>query len=132
MVGVSAENRELAHVAGGDEVDVDIELDTQPRELTLPSDFSAALDRQPDAKRLFDTLSYSRQQALVLPIIQAKTPETRQRRVDKGLLALQESRAQWEIASPAVDLRAHFGGRGQAVQEPEHNLCSTSAERLRL
>ncbi len=31
MVGVSAENREQAHVAGGDEVDVDIELDTQPR-----------------------------------------------------------------------------------------------------
>lgn len=94
MVGVSAENRELAHVAGGDEVDVDIELDTQPRELTLPPDFSAALDGQPDARRLFDTLSYSRQQARVLPIIQAKTPETRKRRVDKALLALQESRAQ--------------------------------------
>ena len=29
MVGVSAENRENANVAGGDEVDVDIELDTQ-------------------------------------------------------------------------------------------------------
>jgi hypothetical protein len=36
MVGANAENREKAHVTGGDEVDVDIELDTQPRELTLP------------------------------------------------------------------------------------------------
>jgi hypothetical protein len=94
MVGVSAENREKAHVAGGDEVDVDIELDSQPRELTLPPDFSEALDRLPDAKRFFDTLSFSRQQALVLPINQAKTPETRQRRIDKALMALRQGRAQ--------------------------------------
>ena len=90
MVGVSAEHRENAHVAGGDEVDVDIELDTDPRELTLPPDFSEALDRQPDAKRLFATLSHSRQQALVLPISQAKTPETRQRNIEKALAALRE------------------------------------------
>src|SRR5207342_119498 len=62
MVGVSAENREQAHVAGGDEVDVDIELDTEPRTLPLPPDFIDALDRQHDARRVFDNLSYSRQQ----------------------------------------------------------------------
>jgi hypothetical protein len=93
MVGVSAENREKANVAGGDEVDVDIELDSQPRELTLPPDFSAALDREPEARRFFDTLSHSRQQALVVPIDQAKTTETRQRRLDKALSALREGRA---------------------------------------
>jgi uncharacterized protein YdeI (YjbR/CyaY-like superfamily) len=37
-------------------------------------------------------LSYSRQQALVLPIIQARTPETRQRRIDKALTVLRETR----------------------------------------
>jgi hypothetical protein len=94
MVGVSAENREKAQVAGGDEVDVDIELDTQPRELTLPPDFSVILDREPAARRFFDSLSRSRQQALVLPVVQAKTPETRQRRIDKALMALREGRAQ--------------------------------------
>jgi hypothetical protein len=94
MVGVSAENREKARVAGGDEVDVDIELDTQPRELSLPPDFREVLDREPAAKRFFDTLSYSRQQALVQPIDQAKTPETRQRRLDKALTAVREGRAQ--------------------------------------
>src|SRR3979409_1459476 len=83
MVGVSAENREKARVAGGDEVDVDIELDTEPRELSMPPDFSAALNGEPEAKRFFETLSYSRRQALVLPIDQAKTPDTRQRRIDK-------------------------------------------------
>jgi hypothetical protein len=94
MVGVSAEHREHAHVAGGDEVDVDIELDTQPRELTLPDDFAQDLDREPEAKRFFATLSFSRKQALVLPIDQARTPETRQRRIEKALAALRESRAQ--------------------------------------
>ena len=92
MVGVSAEHREQAKVAGGDAVDVDIELDTQPRVLTLPADFAQVLDREPDAKRLFDTLSYSRKQALVLPIDQAKTPETRQRRIEKALTILREGR----------------------------------------
>jgi Bacteriocin-protection, YdeI or OmpD-Associated/Domain of unknown function (DUF1905) len=94
MVGVSADHREHAHVAGGDEVDVDIELDTQPRELTLPDDFAQDLDREPEAKRFFATLSFSRKQALVLPIDQARTPETRQRRIEKALAALRESRAQ--------------------------------------
>ena len=36
MVGVNAENREKAKVAGGEEVDVDIELDTEPREVAVP------------------------------------------------------------------------------------------------
>src|SRR5882672_11345273 len=40
MVGVNAENREKAKVAGGEEVDVDIDLDTEPREVTLPVDFA--------------------------------------------------------------------------------------------
>ncbi len=88
MVGVNAEHREKTGVGGGDQVDVDIELDTQPRELPLPLDFKDALDRDTAATRTFASLSFSRKQALVLPIDQAKTPETRQRRIDKALEAL--------------------------------------------
>jgi len=51
MVGVSAENRAAAGVAGGDEVDVDIELDTAPREVTVPADFATALEAEPVARR---------------------------------------------------------------------------------
>jgi uncharacterized protein DUF1905 len=50
MVGVNAKNRTSAGVAGGDEVDVEIELDTAPREVTVPDDFAAALDAKPEAR----------------------------------------------------------------------------------
>ena len=73
-------------------MDVDIELDTQPRELALPPDFSNFLDRHPEARQVFDRLSHSRQQALVLPIEQAKAPETRQRRLEKAFEALRQDR----------------------------------------
>ena len=56
-VGVSAENREAAGVAGGDTVDVDIELDSAPRELTAPADFARALKKDAKARKTFDGLS---------------------------------------------------------------------------
>lgn len=89
MVGVSAENREKAQVSAG-EVEVDIEVDTRPREVTVPSDFADALRRQPAANRFFEGLSYSNRLRHVLSIEGAKTTETRQRRVAKAVKALRE------------------------------------------
>ena len=93
MVGVSATVREGAAVAGGDTVDVDIELDTAPREVTVPPDFASALKREPDAKRFFEGLTFSKQRWHVESIEGAKTPETRQRRIDKSVDMLREGRA---------------------------------------
>jgi uncharacterized protein DUF1905/bacteriocin resistance YdeI/OmpD-like protein len=59
MIGVSAENRAGARVKGGDVVDVDLELDSAPREVTLPADFAAALNADPKARQTFDGLSPS-------------------------------------------------------------------------
>ena len=42
LVGVSAENRRAAGVAAGDELDVELELDTEPREVAVPPDLMAA------------------------------------------------------------------------------------------
>lgn len=92
MVGVSAENRAGTGVSGGDEVDVDIELDTAPREVTVPDDFAAALDAEPTARRTFDGLSYSNKSWHVLQIVGAKADETRQRRIAKSVEALREGR----------------------------------------
>ncbi|CAN5236406.1 hypothetical protein BH24ACT12_BH24ACT12_16490 [soil metagenome] len=92
MVSLSAENRASAGVAGGDEVDVDIELDTEPRAVTVPPDLAAALDAEPGARRFFDGLSNSHQQRHVLAIDGAKTDETRQRRIAKAVDGLREGR----------------------------------------
>jgi hypothetical protein len=92
MVGVSAEHRVGAGVAGGDEIDVDIELDTEPRVIAVPDDFAAALDAQPDARRNFDALSYSNKSWHVLQVGGAKSDETRQRRIAKSVEALREGR----------------------------------------
>lgn len=92
VVGVSADVREKAGVAAGDEVDVDMELDTAPREVTVPPDFAEALGRDAGAKRFFDGLNYSNRLRFVLSIDDAKTPETRQRRIDKAVATLHEGR----------------------------------------
>jgi hypothetical protein len=92
MVGVSAEHRAGAGVAGGDEVDVDIELDTAPRKVTVPADFAAALDAEPAARRTFDGLSYSNRSWHVLQVEGAKTDETRQRRIAKSVDILKQGR----------------------------------------
>lgn len=92
MLGVSAEHRKGAGVAGGNEVDVDIELDTEPRNVNVPPDFASALEADAKAKRFFEGLSYSKKQRFVLPLEDAKTVETRQRRIDKAISMLREGR----------------------------------------
>jgi hypothetical protein len=92
MLGVSADVRKVAGVSAGDEVDVDIEFDTEPREVSVPIDFAEALNRDPSARRAFEGLSYSHKLRYVLPINEAKTPETRQRRIGKAVAQLTTER----------------------------------------
>jgi hypothetical protein len=92
MLPVSADVRAAAGVAAGEEVDVDVELDTSPREVSVPPDLAAALDADADARRVFDGLSYSNKRRIVMPIEDAKAPETRQRRIDKAVDALRQGR----------------------------------------
>jgi len=88
MLGVSADVREKAHVAAGDRVDVELELDTAPREVSVPADLAKVLQEDAVAKRAFEGLSYSRQRAFVDGIEGAKKPETRQRRIDNAIESL--------------------------------------------
>ena len=90
IASVSAENRAGAKVAGGDVIDVDIELDTAPRVVTVPKDFAAALNKEPKAKATFDGLSTSNKGWHVSSIEGAKTDETRQRRIAKSIAARRE------------------------------------------
>jgi hypothetical protein len=93
MLPVSAEVRAGAGVAAGEEIEVAVELDTEPREVTVPADFMEALDNDADAKSAFEKLSYSNKRQHILAIEQAKTAETRQRRIEKSITTLREGKS---------------------------------------
>lgn len=88
LVPVSAEHRAAAGLQAGDEVLVDLVLDTAPRVLAVPEDLAAALDAEPASRAAFDALSYSSQRRFTLAVEGAKAAETRARRVAKAVADL--------------------------------------------
>lgn len=86
MLPLSAENRDAAGVKAGDEIDVTLELDTEPRTVTLPDDLAAALAAQPGATEAFDTLAPSMRKEYVRQVESAKAQATRERRI-AGIVA---------------------------------------------
>lgn len=92
LVGVSAENRAAAGVAGGETHDIELTLDSAPREVDLPADFAAALAAKPAAQRTFDALSPSNKGYHTSLIAGAKSDETRRRRIEKSIAALREGK----------------------------------------
>src|SRR5690554_4922338 len=72
-IPVSAEHRDGAAIKAGDAIEVDLELDTSPRDIGMPADFAAALDAVPEAKRFFEGLSNSLQRYWTGQIEGAKT-----------------------------------------------------------
>ncbi len=56
----------------------------------MPEDLQAALNENAVARQRFDALSYSRQRQHVMSVERARTPETRQRRVDGAIQTLLE------------------------------------------
>jgi hypothetical protein len=91
LLGLSNANRAAAGVAIGDEVEVEVELDAEPRVVVEPEDFARALDADPAARAGYDSLSPSRKREHVLAIESAKKAETRIRRIDKALATLRTS-----------------------------------------
>src|SRR3954463_15199041 len=87
LVPLSAENRAAAGVAAGEQVDVEIQADTEPREVSLPADLADALARDSTARDFFDALSYTHRKEWVHWIEGAKKPETRRARVANAVAA---------------------------------------------
>jgi hypothetical protein len=88
MVGVNADVREAAGVKGGDKLNVEIELDAEERTIEAPAEFQKMLNKNAAAKKIFETLSYSKKKALIIPVVNAKTDETRNRNIEKALNSL--------------------------------------------
>jgi uncharacterized protein YdeI (YjbR/CyaY-like superfamily) len=90
LVPLSAENREAARVAAGDEITVDIEADTAPREVAMPEDLAAAMDD--DSRAAYDRLSFTHRKEWVRWVEEAKRPETRATRIEKTVAGLREGK----------------------------------------
>ncbi len=88
MLGMSAEVRQNSGIKSGDMITIDLETDTEPRVVSVPADFQQALGTNMMAKEFFDSLSYSSQRRYVLQIEQAKTEDTRKRRIEKTITDL--------------------------------------------
>jgi hypothetical protein len=88
LIPLSAENRTEAGVAAGDQVDVEIALDSGPREVTVPGDLAAALAQDDTARASFDGLSYTHRKEWVRWIEEAKKAETRATRLAKTVESL--------------------------------------------
>lgn len=89
MLPVAAEHRVAAGIQAGEEIEVDVVLDTAPREVIVPDDLAQAIDAAPGARVKFDSLSYSNRKERVLLVESAKTVETRARRIEKVVTELQ-------------------------------------------
>lgn len=58
----------------------------------VPADLAEALDAEPEARAAFDTLDRTARYLVMLPLLQAATPETRRRRLERVVRDLTEGR----------------------------------------
>jgi Bacteriocin-protection, YdeI or OmpD-Associated/Domain of unknown function (DUF1905) len=90
LLGLSNANRQAAGVVTGDEVEVDVEFDAEPRVVVEPADFASALDADPVARTAYDRLAYGHKVQHVRAIESAKKSETRTRRIEKAVAMLRD------------------------------------------
>ena len=92
MIGISAAIRQATGLKGGDAIRVALTVADTPREVDVPEDFGAALAADPGAGEFFAKLSNSLQRYHVTTINDAKTAETRQRRIDKAIALFRDGK----------------------------------------
>ncbi|QHC56431.1 YdeI/OmpD-associated family protein [Rathayibacter tanaceti] len=87
LIPFSADKRRETGLAGGDAIEVELELDATPRLVVVPDDLASALAEAGAVER-FAALSPSARKAHVGAVEGAKAAETRARRVASVVAAL--------------------------------------------
>lgn len=93
LVGISAANRQASSISEGDLVEVLIELDEESRTVPEPTDLSEALKKNKRARAAFDSLPFGLKRKHVAAIEDAKSVQTRQRRIARLVNDLQQGAA---------------------------------------
>ena len=92
LLGLSREIRQGAGAEAGDAVDVEIALDSAPREVDIPAELVAALAADADARARFEALAYTHRKEFARWVADAKTDATRERRVAQTIEMLHAGR----------------------------------------
>jgi hypothetical protein len=92
LLGLNREVRQGAGVAAGDEVEVMVELDHEPRQVEVPEALASALDADPEARAAFDALAFTHRKEYARWVAEAKKDDTRQRRVVQALEMIKAGR----------------------------------------
>lgn len=85
LISFNADMRAKTGKGKGDEVEITLEHDTAPRIVEVPEALAAVFATDPEAAAAWERLSPSAKKAHALSILDAKTDETRDRRVAKVL-----------------------------------------------
>lgn len=88
IIGISAANRAASGVIEGEIIEVELQLDEEPRVVIEPPDLKAALDHDPHARTNFDRLPFGLRRKHVANIESARAADVRQRRIAKLVQAL--------------------------------------------
>ena len=110
-------HRKAAAVAIGDEVEVELELDAEPRVVVEPPDFDQALDANPVARAAYDRLAYTHKREHVRAIESAKKSETRVRRIEKAIATLQDPGSTGAPRRPRRDTRRRIAPHGEGMSK---------------
>ncbi len=81
ILGITKEIRYQLGKTFGDEIQVELEKDTEERVVTVPEDIRSLMNTQPKARKFFESLSYTDQKEYIRWIESTQNPETRARRI---------------------------------------------------
>ncbi len=87
LVVFPQKDRDAAKAKAGDEIQVTLELDSGVREVQMPPELTEAL-KNAHLLDTFSALTYSKRKEFARQVSEAKTAETRDRRIEKVLSAL--------------------------------------------
>jgi uncharacterized protein YdeI (YjbR/CyaY-like superfamily) len=92
IIGVLKEIRQEIGKGLGDQVEIILEEDTEPRVIDVPGDLKNALESSPEAEIFFKSISYSHQRQWVNWIQEAKREKTRRERIARAIQMLQQGK----------------------------------------
>lgn len=87
MVVFPQKDRDAAKAKAGDEIEVTLELDSGVREVQMPPELTQAL-KAANLLDAFSALTYSKRKEFARQVSEARTDETRGRRIEKIIAAL--------------------------------------------